>query len=146
VIRYTPIRKKGRRGLLMDRIRANVWPAVLRRAGYLCEGCGHRKPLEWAHVFGRPGSGFCLGAIADCAELTTALCRDCHNGLDRDTDAVLKNRLWVTALVRLVEATIGMSPQVSLVSFKVGVRETVRLVEESGWSFDEDACKLVKAA
>jgi len=141
------MKKKGKRGLLMDRIRANVWPLVLRRAGYLCEGCKGRKPLEWAHVFGRPGSGFCLGAIANSVELTTALCRDCHNGLDRGTDAVLRNRLWVTALVRVVEATIGLAPPPGgSKAVSLDVRGTIRMVEDAGWSFDEDRCELVKAA
>lgn len=149
MIRYTPPRRKGRRGLLMDRIRANVWPLVLHRdPPRTCEGCGARNVvLEWAHVFGRPGSGFCLGEIANSAELTTKLCRPCHNALDRHTDAVLTNKLWVTAIVRLMEATIGLDyAQGTPDAQGGGVRAWVRLVEEAGWRFDADTCRLVQAA
>jgi hypothetical protein len=140
------MKAKGRRGVENDRIRAHVWPWVLRRARYACEGCGAKQVrLEWSHIYGRPGSGFCLGPVANSRELTAALCRECHNGIDRHTNEALEVRLKQLALSRFVEALGTPWPEDYYPDWQ-SMRAIVSAAELLGWRFDEERYELVKAA
>jgi hypothetical protein len=96
--------------------------------------------LEWAHVFGRPGSGFGLGAWANSKELTTKLCRRCHNANDRHTDEALIERLRYAAVLRLQEATdlFAVFP-----GNGDGIRVLIAKLEGLGWRYDNERCELV---
>jgi len=144
-VRHTPIRQKGRRGLENDRIRTFVWGRVLARVpAYQCDGCGERYGLEWAHLFGRPGSGFCLGPWANSAELTTKLCRQCHNTIDRHLDeGGLAHKLRWAAMGRLVNTIAGTRTDGAPYE---GIRVFIVKAEETGWTFDEKQCRLIKVA
>jgi hypothetical protein len=74
------------------------------RDGDRCVACGKRGDLDPAHQFGRPGSGPCLGPIADRPELVALMCFDCHNAIDRGTDEELRDLLRWVALQRLADA------------------------------------------
>lgn len=99
--RKTPPAERRRRDRLMPQLRA--------RAGDVCEGCGRialRRDVQ--HVFGRPGSGHCLGEWANAPELLLLLCRVCHNACDRGESPALRDRLRQLAVGRLA-ARYGLS-------------------------------------
>ena len=149
-MRHTPLKRKGPRGEVQDKIRAHVWPKVLRRCygpgGVLyCEGCGARGGLEWAHLFGRPGSGWCLGPIANSVELTAALCRDCHNKVDRHLDEALALRLRQDGMRRLI-TTIGRYVTGDTWLDVDAMRPLVAMMEAEGWKFDLGRYELVRDA
>ncbi len=137
-MKYTPIKKIGRRGRVMMGIRKDVWPRVLARARYRCEGCGGQKPLEWAHLFGRPTTGLRLGPWANLPALTAALCRNCHNGVDRHTDKQLTERLQFEALRRLEDGTMSLSGDGT-------IRTLIMGLEATGWYVDQERMVVVKA-
>lgn len=142
-VKHNPMRSKGKRGLENDKVRQHVWPAVLKRARRRCEGCGLDVPVEWAHLFGRPGSGYCLGAIANSVELTAALCRVCHNGVDRGTATKLANELRWAAMGRLVTTLAGKYSEGAPYE---GIRVVIAEAERTGWSFDMETYKIVRTA
>jgi hypothetical protein len=148
-MRYTPIKSKGRRGLENDKIRAHVWPKILRRAygvggAVYCEGCKARGGVEWAHLFGRPGSGFCLGPLANSAELTAALCRECHNKVDRHLDEALALRLRQDGMRRLL-ISVNKPLPVGVWLDPDAIRPIIAKIEADGWHFDEERYELVHA-
>ena len=77
--RFTPLPKTGKRAETSRRARYQAFGQILARSQWRCEGCGvssRVEALQWAHLCGRPGSGMCLGEIANSPELTAALCGD----------------------------------------------------------------------
>lgn len=107
------MRLVGRRTRANRAAHARDWPAILARQAHRCEGCGGTDGLQDAHLFGRPGSGACLGAVANHPALRTALCGDdpasgrmgCHARVDRSLDAPLRDRLRWAAFGRLWAAS-----------------------------------------
>lgn len=118
--------------LAWARTRYRVLPILKARTGSICEGCGwERARLDVQHVFGRPGSGACLGAAANRPELLQLLCRPCHNACDRATDLPLRDRLRWVAVDRLC-ASLGVSRPADSVTPVEAVRTLVRELDALG--------------
>lgn len=75
---------------------------LLRRVGNRCEGCGATGiDTDRHHVFGREGTGARLGfPWCHYAELSAALCRDCHTALTDGKRPELDARLKFDAIGR----------------------------------------------
>ena len=146
-MRFTPLRAKGKHGHLMDRVRATVWPAVLRRSNGACEACGARGvTLEWAHLMGGPGTGAGLGAWANSEHLTAALCRTDHQRIDRHLDVHLAQRLRRDALVRLWQATHRfVEPRPAFTGTLDEARRLIAELESFGWTYSVEEQKPVRA-
>ena len=101
MLRYSPPKRTlGPRAQANQKARRETWPAVLRRAGYRCEMCQSREQLFWAHCVGSPATGLRLGEIANSEALTCALCRDCHDALDRRRPRTDEDEFRVYTLLR----------------------------------------------
>ena len=98
-----PLNRVGRRGKELLAIREKQWHAILRRDGYKCAGCGQpstKVTLQYAHAFGRNGTGAGLGDWSHVPELIFPLCvipgarfKSCHVRYDDYLDAPLRVRL-----------------------------------------------------
>ncbi len=144
--RFTPLPKTGKRADASRRARRSVWGDILQRSGWECEGCGISSraiSLEWAHLCGRPGSGMCLGDVADSLELTAALCADspaggrvgCHSIYDGRALAGtplaedLRAKLLRAAYVRLGGSVDGV--ECDSIGWRELIRQIVREREEA---------------
>ena len=75
------------------------------RVGGRCEACGQAPATEWAHLAGR--RHLIAEPWCSSAELTAALCRECHRALDGNrTPAVLATLRW-DAIERLMARLPG---------------------------------------
>lgn len=155
-MRWRPKAAKTPRALEYDRIRRLVWPAVLRRAAFRCEGCGAQNvELQAAHLFGRRATGAGLGDWANCEHLMAALCTvhdgavGCHERVDRHLDVHLAQRLRREALYRLSEAVEGRPTAVGQIRLFTGTldeaRRLVAELEASGWTYDAELQRPVQA-
>ena len=88
-----PLPKVGKRAREWAAIRRRIMPALRERDGDRCVACHRGGELNPAHMFGRPGSGACLGAVADRPELIALMCFRDHNAIDRGEDTELRDRL-----------------------------------------------------
>lgn len=143
-LRWRPKPNKTPRALEYDRIRRIVWPAVLRRSGHRCEGCGASNvTLSLAHLFGRPSTGAGLGPWAHCEHLVAPLCEvldnggpGCHRQIDRALSPTLARRLRAVALQRLALATVGEKPPFQGTLDEA--RQLVAELESLGWTYDAE--------
>lgn len=107
-----PLRQRGAVAARREPWLEKTRKALRIRSGGRCEACGRRDvPLDPAHVFGR-GSKQIGEPWCSSPELMAALCRDCHNDIDRGTfgDQVMKReRLRWVAFWRLYD--LGLTVQ-----------------------------------
>jgi hypothetical protein len=91
-----PVRTKSKKKIQKEDRHKPIREAVMNRAKGHCEGCGHSRPLEWAHLFSR---GNQIGEpLCSMEETTAALCRDCHTSIDQYKDRALRERLQWRAI------------------------------------------------
>ena len=135
--------KLGRQALTVLKARRETWPAVKRRSGYRCEMCLERKDLEWCHIVGRPATGLQLGEWANTVELTAALCRECHDGLDRRRPTSIDDQDRIHALLEAASARLAALGAETFCpgytgatnerqSWHDGIREQIRQLEAAG--------------
>lgn len=128
--RRSPLPSSGKRAAESRSARYRAFGEVLSREGWRCAGCGadsRAVQLRWHHVCGRPGSGMCLGAIADSAALTTCLCDDCHRRAHAEPVGELAERLLRKAYVALGGEVEGLDCDAS--GWRMLIRERVREVQ-----------------
>ena len=132
-LRYTPLKRTpGPRAKENQRMRAKVWPAVLRRDGFKCAVCGALGvQLVGHHVAGRPGSGLCLGEWANSEELLTALCEGCHREAHVGAGQ-LREKLMRQGGSRLFYRRPEPRPVIAQFSPQERIRELVRQLEALG--------------
>jgi hypothetical protein len=65
-----------------------------------CEGCGEPARLDFAHLFRR--GNIIAEPWCSLPEMTAALCRTCHRGIDEAREPALLAELRLAALRRLV--------------------------------------------
>lgn len=138
--RFTPLPKTGKRAEASRRARYQAFGQILARSRWRCEGCGassREVPCAWHHTAGRPGSGMCLGQIADSAELTTALCMDdprtgrqgCHSRVHANPQGELAEKLLRDAYIRLGGKVDGVEADAA--GWRELIRQAVREREAS---------------
>ncbi len=77
MLRRTRLRPFGKRGKQWAEAKQAAEATLERRSNGRCEYCHKRfDRLDTHHAAGRPGSGLCLGPVADTADLLTRLCHD----------------------------------------------------------------------
>ena len=137
-MRFTPVRR-GKGAIASARHRAEVWPQILRRAGYVCEACGQSTVIEWSHLLGRGSTGLRLGdAWANLPECGAALCRPCHRSIDLALDLELRTALRWTAYWRLAHRFgIFADPELADTSPEDAIRALVRHLEDKGKTPEE---------
>lgn len=113
---------------------------VEARASGRCEHCGRRAvKLEWAHIFGRSGSGPTVVSEPWCSTpaLTMLLCasnpstgkQGCHTLLDEVRDKTVVSDLRRKALIRFLDQYCGDSKQ-QLTQEGVTMKAILRLAVE----------------
>ena len=128
--RTSPLPQQGKRAREWAAIRRRIMPTLLERDGARCVACHRGGELDPAHMFGRPGSGACLGPIADRPELVALMCRRDHDAIDRGEDTELRDRLRWEAVARLAEAE-GVEVPSDAETPVEAVRMVARLLEET---------------
>ena len=138
--RTSPLPQQGKRAAESRRVHARVFPALLEREDNLCQGCGRgwSAGLIHHHVCGRPGSGMCLGAIADSVELGALLCSDdpatgrpgCHSIVHADPLGPVAEKLLRAAYERLGGRVDGV--ECDATGWRELIRQIVREREEAG--------------